>query len=78
MIKLKDYKCPNCGGNKFCLSYFYQSTRDYKVLKNGKLSKKYTVSKDLPTDVAILHCSNCGESIDYWSKDKDGCLEVDE
>ena len=78
MLKnIKGIKCKQCGGNNFCLSELYQSSKNYKVLKNGKLSKKYTVQKDMPMECSVLNCIDCGRSIDYWGEDENGIVLVD-
>ena len=75
---IKDYECPKCKGKDFIVSVFYQTTHDYKVLPNGKLSKKYTVKRDMPMETDCLYCTNCGESIDWWGTNSEGVVEVEE
>lgn len=79
MLKsIKEVKCKKCGSSNFGLSVLYQNVRTYKVLSNGKFSKKCTLEKDLLMEVEALICLNCGEQISYWDTDKDGYVEVDE
>ena len=40
-------RCPLCGG-EIIVSEYYQTSRDYKVLMNGKLSKRYIVTEPVP------------------------------
>lgn len=75
---IKEVKCNCCGGTNFCLSVLYQNVRNYKVLSNGKFSKKCTLERDLPMEISNLVCADCGEIIDYWGEDKNGYIEVDE
>lgn len=73
---IKEVKCKNCGGNNFIYSVYYQSSKNYRVLPNGKLSKKYTVDKDLPEEFATLNCADCGHIIENYYLDKEGEIEV--
>ena len=57
MLKsIKGYKCKKCGGNDFYVSVLYQNSKDYKVLSNGKLSKKYTMQRNMSMECSYLHC----------------------
>ncbi len=79
MLKsIKEVKCKKCGGNNFGVSVLYQNIRTYKVLSNGKLSKKCTLEKDLPMECDALLCLDCGEQIPYWGENEKGFVEVDE
>lgn len=75
---IKEVKCKRCGGNNFCVSVFYQSSKDYRVLSNGKLSKKYTKQGDMPMECNSLYCADCGEAIDCWHMDKANNIEIEE
>lgn len=75
---IKEVKCPKCGGSNLIYSVFYQSIKSYKVLSNGKLSKKCTLQKDMPMEVQTLCCADCGEQIKYYNLDKEGNIEVKE
>lgn len=59
------------------MSELYQNVRNYKVLSNGKLSKRCTIERDLPMEVSTLRCEDCGHIIEYWSEGKDGVVEVE-
>ena len=78
MLKdIKEVKCKRCGGNNFGLSVFYQNIRTYKVLPNGKFSKRCVLEKDLPMEISNLICCDCHEIIDYWGEDENGIVQVD-
>ena len=64
-------KCPICGeDNTLGLSCLYQYSKDYKITKNGCLSKKYTKDCGNPMEVEILTCKNGCEVNDLdWSLD---------
>lgn len=65
--KIKRNKCPICGG-EIIVSEFLQKSRDYKVLKNGKLSKRYTVQECGSMDLSTAACvEQCGA---YWEEDE--------
>lgn len=59
--------CPLCGG-VIVVSALQQYSHDYKVLKNGKVSKRYTVRDCGSMEVSVAGCSNkeCGA---YWDAD---------
>lgn len=78
VVKITDYRCKECGGTNFCVSELYQNIRNYKVLKNGKISKKCTIERDLPMEVSTLRCEDCNHIIDWWGEDDNGIIEVDE
>lgn len=79
MLKnIKEIKCKRCGATNFCLAVLYQNIRSYKVLTNGKISQKCTLEKDLPMEIENLICADCGEVIDYWGKDENGIVQVEE
>lgn len=79
MLKdIREVKCKKCGGSNFGLAVLYQNIRTYKVLSNGKLSKRCTLEKDLPMENDAFICLDCGEQIPYWGEDKNGIVQVEE
>lgn len=58
-------KCPLCGG-QIEVSDLYQYSRNYKVTKRGRLSKKYTVRDCGSMEASIAGC-DCGA---YWAVDE--------
>lgn len=77
MKSIKEIKCKCCGSADFIYTRLYQNIRSWKVLPNGKVSKKYTIQKDLPMEVENIICTNCGEMIPYWTIREDGSILVD-
>ncbi len=71
-------KCPKCGKeNTLIVSELSQNSRDYKVLSNGKISKKYTIQRDIWMDVNILTCTNgCNLEDVSWGIDEDDNLVI--
>ena len=65
--------CPLCGG-EIVVSEFIQISREYKVTKSGKLSKRYTTTKGAGGgDPMTAACANqCGA---YW---EDGSFYIGE
>ena len=60
-------RCPLCGG-KIIVSEYYQTSRDYKVLMNGKLSKRYIVTDAGPINSMTASCGSfCGA---YWEHEE--------
>lgn len=59
-------RCPVCGG-EIVVSFLYQYSHDYKVLKNGKLSKRYKKNDCGPMEDAIVSCTNC---LKNWGPDE--------
>ena len=56
-------KCPLCGG-EIIISALYQISHDYKLTKQGRMSKKYTVTNAGSEEAMIAACaSGCGA---YW------------
>lgn len=49
--------CPNCGG-AIEVSALYQYSYVYKVLKNGKVSERYTKRDEGPLEVSVAGCIN--------------------
>lgn len=49
--------CPLCG-HKIVVSDLFQYSRDYKVTKAGKLSKRYTVNDCGSMEVSVAGCEN--------------------
>lgn len=64
-------KCPICGEeDTLQVSFLNQYSRNYKINKNGCLSKKFTKSDDLSMEVSILICENGCDVNDYdWDWD---------
>lgn len=50
-------RCPLCGG-EIIVSEYYQTSRDYKVLMNGKLSKRYIVTDAGPINSMTASCGS--------------------
>ena len=66
-------RCPLCGG-EIIVSEYYQTSRDYKVLMNGKLSKRYIVTDAGPINSMTASCGSfCGA---YW-EDEDFSIGQD-
>ena len=60
-------RCPLCGG-EIIVSEYYQTSRDYKVLMNGKLSKRYIVTVAGPINSMTASCGSfCGA---YWEHEE--------
>nr|DAH87400.1 MAG TPA: Rad50 zinc hook motif [Caudoviricetes sp.] len=58
--------CPLCGG-EIIVSEYYQKSYDYKVLKNGKMSKRYIVTDTGSMSARTAACGSlCGA---YWEED---------
>ncbi len=53
--------CPFCGG-KICVSWLFQYSRDYRIIRSGKLSKNYTRQDCGSMEVAVAGCTNCEEA----------------
>lgn len=72
--------CPLCGG-EIIVSEYYQKSYDYKVLKNGKMSKRYIVTDAGSMSARTAACGNlCGA---YWEEDdfdiaEDGTFDIAE
>ena len=62
-------RCPQCGG-AIIVSELYQYSFDYKVLKSGKLSKKYKKFDGGSMECCIAFCEKlCGaewSSVDFF------------
>ena len=54
-----------CGGT-IAVRWLYQYSHDYKINKNGRLSKRYEIVDAGPMEVAIASCKKCNN---YWSED---------
>lgn len=50
--------CPLCGG-RLIVSSLQQSSKDFFIKKNGRISKKYTLSDSGPMEVEIAACESC-------------------
>ena len=60
-------RCPLCGG-EIIVSEYYQTSRDYKVLMNGKLSKRCTVTDAGSVNAMTASCGSfCGA---YWEDEE--------
>lgn len=57
--------CPVCGGT-IVINSLHQYSIDYKVLKKGRISKKYTKQDIGPMEVSVASCKECKE---YWETD---------
>lgn len=57
--------CPVCGG-QITVGWYYQFSREYQVLKSGKLSKRYTRTDEGPMEVSYAACLDCGA---FWEDD---------
>lgn len=60
--------CPKCGG-KIEVSYLYQYAHEYRLNKDGRLSKKYTVRDCGPMECGLACCLDCGVT---WEDDEFG------
>lgn len=58
--------CPVCGG-QIEVSELFQYAHDFRLNKNGKLSKKYKKRDVGSMEVAIAGCLDCGE---YWDSEQ--------
>ena len=77
--------CPVCGG-RIEVSYLYQYSMDYRLNKDGRLSRRYRVSGGGPMECGIACCLDCHETwednqftidgedrfVDYKWEDDDG------
>lgn len=63
-------RCPICECNDtLYVSFLYQYSRNHKVNKNGRISRKYTNRDEGYMDCAILCCENgcnINENIDWY------------
>mgnify|MGYP001082097388 CR=1 FL=1 len=66
-VRLK--KCPLCGG-EIEISYLCQYSREHKLTKSGRISKRYKTVDNGPLDAAIAGC-RCGAN---WNTDQ---FEID-
>lgn len=78
MKSIKDYKCKKCGCSEFSIMSIYQDIHIYKILQNGKRSKRYIVERGLETGQEYLCCIKCNSIIEDWELNKDGIVEVEE
>ena len=58
-------KCPLCGG-EIIISNLRQYSYDYKINKNGRISKKYTKNDCGTLECMIANCTDCEAE---WSED---------
>lgn len=66
-VGIKRNCCPLCGG-VIVVSALQQYSLDYRVLKSGRVSKRYTVRDCGSMEVSIAGCLN--EECDaYWDAD---------
>lgn len=72
-------KCPICNKeNSLSICYLYQYSHRYKILKNGRMSKKYIKENEGSTEHAILVCSNgCDVDKFVWELDNNYNLKID-
>ena len=60
-------RCPKCGG-EIIVSEDYQTSRDYKVRMDGKLSKRYIVTDAGSVNAMTASCGSlCGA---YWEDEE--------
>ena len=50
--------CPVCGGT-ICVSALYQYSHEHRVLKGGRLSKRFKKYDNGSMEAAIAYCDNC-------------------
>ena len=50
--------CPKCGGT-IVVSYLYQTSHDYRITKNGNLSKRFTRDGEHDLECALAACLVC-------------------
>lgn len=55
-------KCPKCGSENLTVSFYYQYSHDYKINKNGKLSKRYKNNEVGSLEWSSIQCMDCGFS----------------
>lgn len=75
MEEVKRKCCPKCGGT-IVVSYLYQTSHDCAVTKQGRLSKRFTRTSEMPLDESIAGCRDCNADWgvgDFWI-DQDGCF----
>lgn len=53
--------CPRCGG-ELEISFYYTFSRDYKITKEGVLSKKFKKSAYGPLHCETAFCNTCETS----------------
>lgn len=53
--------CPVCGG-RIEVSYLYQYSLDYRLNKDGRLSKRYTKRDGGSMECGLAACLNCHET----------------
>lgn len=59
--------CPKCGAT-ITVSELFEYSHNYKILKSGRISKRFTVKDDGPLECMIACCSNnCGA---IWDADE--------
>ena len=63
--------CPICNGT-IVVSWLYQYSHDYKINRNGKLSKRRKITDGGSMEVAIATCEKCNL---HWDSDE---FEIDE
>ncbi len=57
--------CPKCGKvDSLVLSDYYQISHDYRILKNGKVSKRFKRSSEHTEEWSAVTCNECGSQ---WS-----------
>ena len=64
---MKEWKrvtcCPYCGG-ELEISDYYVLTRNYRITKNGALSKKFKISDPGSMDCTTGYCFGCEKAFD--------------
>lgn len=70
-------KCPHCGG-RLMLSDFYTFSREYPILKNGRLSKRGRRGAEEGLGIVTVSCDSCHvswEANHTWING-DGTVEI--
>lgn len=72
-------KCPICKEeNTLTVHYLYQYSHEYKIRKDGKISKKYRVNDNGPEEIGILVCENgCNVNNLVWDIELDVTLIIE-
>lgn len=73
MEEVKRTRCPKCGGT-IVVSYLYQTTHDYALTKQGRLSKRFTRQSEMPLDESVACCRDCNADwgVGDFGIDQDG------
>ena len=55
--------CPHCKG-ELLISIHYAFTKDFKLTKNGVMSKRFKKSQSGPLECTTGYCADCGAVFD--------------